>query len=98
MTVGPAVASVAGLAAGGAYFALGERGISKEDNCTYLSPAITDVLAWGAGAWMVWRSFQTGDSAVGFIGAAMAGLHLAQFGAHKALTRPSITVVDHAAP
>lgn len=76
-------AIVAGLIAGGGYFLIGERGIPKDSNCSYLSPAITDYLAWTAGAFLAWRGSELGDPIVTMIGVAVASLHLAQWGAHK---------------
>jgi len=85
----PAGAAVAGSAVAGVYFLEGERGIPKEANCTYLSPWTTDAAAWLIGAALLLRGFQTRDPLVTFAGAAVASIHVAQFAAHKVITRPS---------
>ena len=72
------------------YFAEGERGITKDASCTYLAPWTTDAAAWVIGAALLMRGLQTGDPLVTFAGAAVATLHVAQFAAHKVITRPEV--------
>jgi hypothetical protein len=90
-----ATASILGALAGMAYFAEGERGIPKESNCTYLSPATTDVAAWLGGAYLVYQGAQLNSPGVAFCGACIASLHASQYGAHKAITRPSLRELAH---
>lgn len=84
-----ALAVAAGTVAAGLYFREGERGIDRESNCTYLSPWTTDVAAWGAGATLIWLGYRHQSFLISFLGAAIATLHVAQFAAHKVVTRPS---------
>ena len=76
-------AAAAGTAAGAAYFAIGESTIPREANCTYLAAPATDVLAWAAGAALIARGVGARDPIVAFLGGAIVGIHLAQYGAHK---------------
>jgi hypothetical protein len=85
-----AIAVAAGTVAAGLYFREGEKGIDRESNCTYLSPWTTDVAAWGAGATLIWLGYKHESWLISFLGAAIATLHVAQFAAHKVITRPSI--------
>ena len=81
-------AAVLGSATAALYFAEGERGITKNASCTYLAPWTTDAAAWVIGAALLMRGLQTADPLVTFAGAAVATLHVAQFAAHKVITRP----------
>jgi len=83
----PTVATILGMAAGGAYFFEGERGITADENCSYLSPWTTDALAWIGGAILVYKGHEHNDPLVSFIGSTVASIHVAQFAAHKVLTR-----------
>jgi hypothetical protein len=85
-----ALAVAAGTVAAGLYFREGERGSTADQNCTYLSPWTTDVAAWGAGATLIWLGYRHQSWLISFLGAAIATLHVAQFAAHKAITRPSM--------
>jgi hypothetical protein len=76
-------AAAAGTAAGAAYFAIGESSIPKEADCNYLASPATDVLAWAAGSALVARGINLRSPLVAFLGGAMIGIHLAQYGAHK---------------
>lgn len=71
--------------AGAVYFQVGESGVPKESNATYLNPVLTDLLAWGFGAVLVWKGFEHDDGIVSFIGAAVIGIHTSQFAAHKVI-------------
>ena len=82
-------AAVAGSVVAIVYFNEGERGITADQNCTYLSPWTTDAAAWLIGAALLWRGIKTDDPLVTFAGAAVASIHVAQFAAHKALRRPT---------
>ena len=83
-------AAVLGSATAALYFADGERGITKNASCTYLAPWTTDAAAWVIGAALLMRGLQTADPLVTFAGAAVATLHVAQFAAHKVITRPEV--------
>lgn len=84
-----ATAVIVGSLAGAAYFVEGERGIPRESNCSYMSPASTDVLAWLGGAYLIHAGHQHDAPGVAMVGAAIASLHTAQWATHKASTRPS---------
>ena len=86
-----ALAVVGGTALAALYFRESERGIPAEANCSYLSPWTTDVAAWGAGATLVWLGYRHESFLVSFLGAAIATLHVAQFAAHKVVTRPTMS-------
>ena len=87
--IGPGLAAVAGTATAALYFNEGERGIPAESSCTYLAPWTTDAAAWLIGAVLLARGIQQNDPVIAFAGAAVATLHVAQFAAHKVITRPS---------
>ncbi len=72
-----------GLVAGAVYFAIGEGAIPRATNCTYLAAPLTDLLAWGAGAWLMARGVEEGDPGLAFFGGALSGIHVSQFAAHK---------------
>lgn len=84
-----ALAVVGGTVLAAWYFGQSEKGIPSESNCSYLSPWITDVAAWGAGATLIIIGHKNGSILTSFIGAAIATLHVAQFAAHKVITRPT---------
>jgi hypothetical protein len=84
------LAVAAGTVAAGLYFREGERGITADQNCSYLSPWTTDLAAWGAGATLIWLGYRHESFLISFMGAAIATLHVAQFAAHKAITRPTL--------
>jgi len=86
--VNTATAVIIGSVLGLGYFAEGERGIPKESNCTYLSPANTDIAAWLAGAYLIVEGHKRSAPGVAVVGAMIASLHAAQFGAHKRVNRP----------
>ncbi len=86
--ISPEFAAIAGSAVAVAYFAEGERGITADENCTYLAPWTTDAAAWILGAALLFRGINTRDPLVTFAGAAVASIHVAQFAAHKVLRRP----------
>jgi hypothetical protein len=85
-----ALAVASGTIAAGLYFREGERGIPAGSNCAYLSPWTTDVAAWGAGATLIWLGYKHKSFLISFLGAAIATLHVAQFAAHKVITRPNM--------
>jgi urease accessory protein UreF len=85
-----ALAVAAGTIAAGLYFKEAERGIAKDANCTYMSPWTTDLAAWGAGATLIWLGYRHESWLISFMGAAIATLHVAQFAAHKVITRPTM--------
>lgn len=89
MKLNPYLAMFLGTAAASAYFAVSERGIPKESNCSYLAPASTDFAAWIIGGLVAWRGVVHKDPLIAFAGATMATIHVAQFAAHKVSTRPS---------
>tara|TARA_Y100000310_G_scaffold334284_1_gene413753 strand:- start:1709 stop:1999 length:291 start_codon:yes stop_codon:yes gene_type:complete len=79
------MAIVLGLLAGAGYFVISESSVPKESNCSYLAPASTDYLAWIAGAFLAWRGSKLKDPIVTIIGMSVTSLHMAQWGAHKAM-------------
>lgn len=85
-----ALAVAAGTIAAGLYFKEAERGITQDANCTYMSPWTTDLAAWGAGATLIWLGYRHESWLISFMGAAIATLHVAQFAAHKVITRPTM--------
>jgi len=85
-----ALAVATGTIAAGLYFREAERGITADQNCSYLSPWTTDLAAWGAGATLIWLGYRHQSFLISFMGAAIATLHVAQFAAHKAITRPTL--------
>ncbi len=85
-----ALAVAAGTVGAALYFREAERGISAESNCSYLSPWTTDLAAWGAGATLIWLGYKHESFLISFMGAAIAALHVAQFAAHKVVTRPTL--------
>ena len=87
----PATGTIAGMIIGAAYFAMAERSVPKASNCVYLAPWTTDLFAWLAGAWLVYRGYQHDDPVITLIGSAVASTHVAQFAAHKTLTHRVVT-------
>lgn len=78
------LSAAAGVAAGLTYFAIGERGIPTDSNCSYLAPVSTDILALAAGAYLIAAAPAARSAGVAFIGGAIAAVHAAQFAKHKA--------------
>lgn len=79
----PTIGTIAGLAAGTVYFIVGESGVPKESNATYLNPVSTDVAAWAFGALVILKGYKHRDSLLTFIGASIVSIHVSQFAAHK---------------
>jgi len=77
--------TLAGTAAGALYFAIGEKGIPKQSNASYLSPVSTDLAAWAFGGVLVWKGIQYDDFFISFIGGAVIAIHISQFAAHKVI-------------
>jgi hypothetical protein len=77
--VNPLLAALLGAAAGGLYFWFGEAHQEKESNCSYLAPASTDAMAFGAGVILIYRGHKSGDPWVSGIGGAVAGIHTGQY-------------------
>lgn len=90
------LAVAAGTVLAGVYFWDSERGISREDNCTYLAPWTTDVAAWAAGAALIFIGHRNGSPTTSLIGAAIATLHVAQFASHKVINRPPKQIIVEA--
>lgn len=82
---GPLIGTLAGSAAGAVYFAVGESGVPKESNASYLSPALTDIAAWIFGGLVVCRGYVHGDGLLTFIGSSVISIHVSQFAAHKVI-------------
>ena len=76
-----------GVAAGSLYFEEGEKGIPKDSNCSYLSPASTDAAALVAGLFLSYRGTELGEPLVAFIGAGIAAVHVRQYLHHKRRTQ-----------
>jgi hypothetical protein len=79
------IGTIAGTVAGAAYFAMGESGVPKESNATYLNPVSTDIAAWVFGAVLVWKGFKYNDGGISFIGSTVISIHVSQFAAHKVI-------------
>lgn len=86
----PAVGTILGMIGGAAYFAHSETGIPKTSNCTYLAPWTTDLLAWLAGAYLIYRGFEMQDAGIALMGSIVASIHIAQYAAHKTLVHCEI--------
>tara|TARA_R110000744_G_scaffold369241_1_gene479369 strand:+ start:40 stop:312 length:273 start_codon:yes stop_codon:yes gene_type:complete len=69
------------------YFLIGESTIPKDSNCVYLSPWTTDLMAWIFGIGVCYYGFKYEEPILIFLGGSVATLHIAQFAAHKVLTR-----------
>ena len=69
------------------YFIIGESTIPKDSNCVYLSPWTTDLMAWIFGIGVCSYGFKYEEPILIFLGGSVATLHVAQFAAHKVLTR-----------
>tara|TARA_Y100000361_G_scaffold153761_1_gene176515 strand:- start:1580 stop:1855 length:276 start_codon:yes stop_codon:yes gene_type:complete len=69
------------------YFIIGESTIDKDSNCVYLSPWTTDLMAWLFGLGVCYYGFKYSEPVLVFLGGSVATLHVAQFAAHKVLTR-----------
>lgn len=80
------IGTLAGGIAGAVYFNIGESGVPKNSNATYLNPILTDVLAWGFGGLMIWKGFEYDDPLICFVGAAVVSIHISQFASHKTIT------------
>lgn len=85
MRIKPIHASIAGMAAGCAYFYIGERAVPKDSNCAYLAPWTTDLFAWIGGAALMYRGHKTGDPLISFVGSTVASIHVCQYAAHKVI-------------
>ncbi len=70
-----------------AYFIIGESTIDRDSNCVYLSPWTTDLMAWIFGLGVCYYGFKYSEPILVFLGSSVATLHVAQFAAHKVLTR-----------
>jgi hypothetical protein len=81
----PIHATIAGMIAGSAYFALSERDVPKDSNCSYLAPWTTDLIAWVGGALMMYKGFEHDDNLVSFFGSTVASIHVCQYAAHKVI-------------
>ena len=68
-----------GLSTSVIYFRLEESGQKKTDNCSYLAPVQTDMLAGLAGLLLAYKSIKYNDNLIGFIGGNILGIHIQQY-------------------
>jgi hypothetical protein len=72
-------AALLGFIGGYIYFQIGESKQSKNNNCSYLSPASTDVLAVVAGGLVAKQGFKYKDPILSFVGPAVLSIHTFQY-------------------
>ena len=87
---GTTIGTVLGLASGMIYFNVGESGVPKESNATYLNPISTDIAAWIFGALLIYKGYRHNDPLIAYIGATVVSIHVSQFAAHKVLKNRNI--------
>lgn len=76
-------ATVLGIIGGILYFQIGESGIKKDANCSYLAPISTDVLAFIGGVILQQQGFKNDLKLVEGIGTTITVIHIQQYLKHK---------------
>ena len=81
--------TIAGTVGGVVYFNIAEGKNLKDSNASYLSPVMTDILAWLGGAFLIYKGHKLKDGTLSMIGSTVVTIHVCQFAAHKVLTNRS---------
>ena len=76
-------AALLGILGGIFYFQIGESGIKKSENCSYLAPISTDVLAFIGGIILQQQGYKNDLKLVEAIGTTVTVIHIQQYLKHK---------------
>lgn len=76
-------ATLLGIIGGIAYFQIGEAGIPKNSNCSYLAPISTDILAFIGGVILQRKGVKNELKLVELIGTTVTVIHIQQYLKHK---------------
>ena len=76
-------ATILGIIGGIVYFQIGEAGIPKNSNCSYLAPISTDILAFIGGVILQRKGVKNELKLVELIGTTVTVIHIQQYLKHK---------------
>jgi len=76
-------ATILGIIGGIFYFQIGESGIDKNSNCSYLAPISTDILAFIGGIILQRKGVNNDLKIVELIGTTVTVIHIQQYLKHK---------------